>query len=151
SQHGPIPSLSRPRVSARAPHNSDTKRSHCCSGKVRGKHMKPPTHPATPEEIMAFLDGELSGVEAQAVSSHIASCADCSRLAEEFRGTSGAISRWSIPSVPAKLEYAVADEVKQTFPCLGERKVGGGRSLRPWFIALGSLAALALLFFVTTP
>src|SRR5262245_41893100 len=113
--------------------------------------MKLPTHPTAPEKIMALLDGELSEVEAQAVSSHVAGCTDCSRLAEEFRGTSGALSRWSIPLVPTKLEHAVADEVKKTFPRHGEREVDEGRPLRPWFIGLGSLAALALLFSVATP
>ena len=113
--------------------------------------MKLPTHPTAPEEIMAFLDGELSEAEAQVVSSHIAHCTDCSRLAEEFRGTSGALSRWSIPSVSAKLDNAVADAVEKTFPSHGAREVDEGRSLRPWIIGLASLAALALLFSVATP
>src|SRR5215467_3720320 len=113
--------------------------------------MKLPTHSTGPEEIMAFLDGELSGAEAQAVSSHLTSCTDCSRLAEELRGTSGVVSRWSIPRVPAKLEHAVADEVTKTFSRRAESEVHGSHSVRPWFIGLGSAAALALLFSVATP
>jgi anti-sigma factor RsiW len=66
-------------------------------------------HPVAPEEVMAFLDGELSGAEAQAVSAHLDYCAECTILSQQFRGTSQALAGWHVPAVPAKLEQTVRD------------------------------------------
>ena len=55
--------------------------------------MNTTAHPVAPEEVMAFLDGELSAAEAQAVSTHLDRCAECGALAEQFRSTSLSLSR----------------------------------------------------------
>ncbi|MES2391071.1 MAG: DUF4349 domain-containing protein [Acidobacteriota bacterium] len=39
----------------------------------------------TPFYVMAFVDGELSPTEAQAVAQHLTTCPDCTRLAEDLR------------------------------------------------------------------
>jgi hypothetical protein len=65
-------------------------------------------HSVAPEEIMAFLDGELSAVEAQTVSAHLKDCAQCAMVAEQFRATSEMLSRWDVESAPAALEDLVA-------------------------------------------
>jgi hypothetical protein len=72
------------------------------------------THPVAHEEVMAFLDGELSAADAQAISAHLDHCAECANLAEQFRSTSQALSRWRVPSVPAKLEQSVRDLADKT-------------------------------------
>jgi anti-sigma factor RsiW len=54
-------------------------------------------HPVAPEEVMAFLDGELSGAEAQAVSAHLDHCAECTTLSQQFRGTSQALAAGTCP------------------------------------------------------
>jgi hypothetical protein len=66
-------------------------------------------HPMAPEEVMAFLDGELSAAEGQAVSAHIERCADCAKLAEQFRSTSQSLARWNVEAIPVKLEKSIAD------------------------------------------
>src|SRR5579864_3642166 len=66
-------------------------------------------HPVAPEEVMAFLDGELSAAEVQAVSAHIEHCADCAKLAEQFRSTSQSLARWNVEAIPVKLEKFIAD------------------------------------------
>src|SRR5579864_7346260 len=66
-------------------------------------------HPVAPEEIMAFLDSELSAAEAQAVSAHIERCADCAKLAEQFRSTSQSLARWNVEAIPGKLDKSIAD------------------------------------------
>jgi anti-sigma factor RsiW len=65
------------------------------------------THSVAPEEIMAFLDGELSAVEAQTMSAHLKDCAQCALVAEQFRATSEMLSRWEVEAVPAVLEESV--------------------------------------------
>jgi hypothetical protein len=49
----------------------------------------------TPEEIMAFLDGELSAADAQALAAHLDTCAECSRVAGQFRKASQELKGWT--------------------------------------------------------
>lgn len=65
------------------------------------------THPVAPEEIMAFVDGELPSREIEAISAHIDTCAECSKLAEQLRGTSLSISVWSVPAIPTNVEHSI--------------------------------------------
>ena len=65
----------------------------------------------SPEELMAFLDGEMSAAEAKAVSSHVDDCAECAKLVDQLRRTSQELSAWKVPSVPAKLEKSISEFV----------------------------------------
>jgi hypothetical protein len=65
------------------------------------------THPVSPENVMALLDGELSSAEAQSVSAHIEQCAECAGIAEQFRGVSLAMSGWTVPDAPVSLQETV--------------------------------------------
>ncbi len=69
--------------------------------------MNTTSHPVAPEEIMALLDGELTAAEAHAISAHLAACAECADLAEQFRGTSQWLSHWEVEAVPARVEAFV--------------------------------------------
>jgi hypothetical protein len=57
--------------------------------------MNATAHTLTPEEIMAFLDGELPALDAQAVAAHLESCAACSRVAGQFRQASQELKSWA--------------------------------------------------------
>jgi hypothetical protein len=113
--------------------------------------MSTTAHPVAPEEVMAFLDGELSAADAQAISAHLDRCAECSALAAQFRSTSGSLSDWNVQAVPAKLEDSVRDLAAKT--CAG-LKIGKANffvrasfwTWRQW--ALGSGGTLAALLFV---
>jgi len=72
------------------------------------------THPFTPEEIMAFVDGELSADRAQSVSAHVETCAECQEVMASLRSTSGALSNWTADSVSARLENWVLDKSHAT-------------------------------------
>jgi type IV pilus assembly protein PilA len=65
--------------------------------------MSTTTHPFTPEEIMAFVDGELSTDCAQSLSTHIDQCAECTVLAIELRGLSRQMPSWEVEIVPDSL------------------------------------------------
>jgi hypothetical protein len=70
--------------------------------------MNTTAHPVAPEEIMALLDGELASAEAQSVSAHLAECAECAAVAEQFRGVSQAVSGWQVPEAPSNVDEAIA-------------------------------------------
>jgi hypothetical protein len=113
--------------------------------------MSTTAHPVAPEEVMTFLDGELSAADAQAISAHLDRCAECSALAAQFRSTSGSLSAWNVQAVPATLEDSVRDLAAKT--CSG-LKIGNANlfvrasfwTWRQW--ALGSGGTLAALLFV---
>jgi len=106
---------------------------------------------SAPEEVMAFLDGELVVAEARLVAAHLEHCAECAALADQFRSTSQMLSRWDVEPVPLRLSDAVgslatsnARDHKST-----ERKrsfLWRGRSL---VMAGGGLAVVALLVSVS--
>jgi anti-sigma factor RsiW len=50
--------------------------------------MSTTTHAFAPEEIMAFVDGELSADRAQSPSAHFDQCSECQQVAETIRSTS---------------------------------------------------------------
>jgi hypothetical protein len=62
---------------------------------------------------MAFLDGELSYAEAQAVSSHLEDCAECAGIAEQFRNLSRSLSAWEIPVISANLDEPVREAAEK--------------------------------------
>jgi hypothetical protein len=76
--------------------------------------MNTTAHPVVPEEVMAFLDGELSAAEAQAISAHLDGCAECGALAQRLRSTSLSLSRWNVEAVPVKLDDSVAGAEAKT-------------------------------------
>ena len=69
--------------------------------------MNTAEHSVAPEEVMAFLDGELSAADARAMAQHLAQCTECALVAEELRGTSRTLSQWSVPAVPHGVEEVV--------------------------------------------
>jgi anti-sigma factor RsiW len=112
--------------------------------------MNTTAHPIVPEEVMAFLDGELSAADAQAISAHLDRCAECSALVEQFRSTSLSLSRWNVEPVPVKLEESITDLAAKTYSGLeiGKANLLIRASLwtwKQWTVGLGAAAAALLL------
>jgi hypothetical protein len=114
-------------------------------------------HPVAPEEVMAFVDGELSAAKAQAISAHLDGCAECNALAEQFRSTSLSLSNWNVQAVPMKLEDSVTDLAAKT--CSG-LKIGNANlfirasfwTRKQWALGSGgTLAALLLVLAIFLP
>lgn len=70
--------------------------------------MNTAEHSVAPEEVMAFLDGELSAADARAMAVHLAQCTECALVVEELRGTSRTLSQWGVPAVPGAVEEVVS-------------------------------------------
>lgn len=111
--------------------------------------MNTAAHPVAPEDLMSLFDGELPASEAQAVSSHLAHCAECTGLAEQFRSTSQRLSHWTVPTIPATIENPITaiaagsisiHKAAKLSPLLPSRG-----NWKPWAICGGGVFATALL------
>ncbi|SRR6266404_1984499 len=112
--------------------------------------MNTATHPVAPEEVMAFLDGELPTAQAQSVFDHVKHCADCSNLASQFGDTKHRLASWKVESLPAHVESAVCQCGEQRASRLknsSSRWILGIRTGFGWKPLLAfSLAAVAALY-----
>jgi anti-sigma factor RsiW len=71
--------------------------------------MNTTAHTVSPEELMAFLDGELSGSAAESVAAHLAECEECAGIVTQFRNTSQSLSLWTVPAPPDEMESAIKE------------------------------------------
>jgi len=112
------------------------------------------THPVEPEELMAYLDGELPSDRAAAAAAHLGECAECRAVVSGLRGVSQALKAWDVGSDDSRVPPAVAVALEE-----GARKAG--RVLAPlaaWRVGLrrrwqsaawiGASAAIALFAYV---
>jgi hypothetical protein len=60
-------------------------------------------HPVNPEELMAYVDGELPVERSALVHAHLSDCDACQRLSGELRGVSRDLSRWRVEDTPKTL------------------------------------------------
>src|SRR4051812_26086410 len=59
------------------------------------------THSPTPEEVMAYLDGEETPMPRAQMEAHLAGCETCQSVAEDLRGVSAHAKAWIVPDAPA--------------------------------------------------
>jgi len=60
-------------------------------------------HSPTPEEVMAYLDGETPREERDRMEAHLASCETCREVAEDLRSVSRETAAWEVDSPPSTL------------------------------------------------
>jgi uncharacterized protein DUF4349/putative zinc finger protein len=110
--------------------------------------MNPTAHPFSKEEIMAFVDGQLSEEQSFVVSAHLDSCPDCSLLAADLRRTSQQVSGWRVELLPERISQEVSSAAAREF---ASRKVRKGRpfSVVGWSIA--AMCATLLFLAIATP
>jgi Domain of unknown function (DUF4349)/Putative zinc-finger len=106
-------------------------------------------HVVTPEEIMAYHDGELSAERAETVAAHLHSCPDCQDMSGVILEASEVLASWKIaPAAPdasfeRRLSEMAAGSSAAKRPWIRSRFViFGGR--HPFLSGLGSMAAIAL-------
>jgi Domain of unknown function (DUF4349)/Putative zinc-finger len=114
-------------------------------------------HPVAPEEVMAFLDGELSAAEARTVSTHIEHCTDCAKIVEQFQRTSHSLGEWKVDPVPMKLEKSVRDSIArvESGAKIGKASLfirGSFWTWKQWAVASGgALAVVVLVLAISVP
>jgi hypothetical protein len=115
-------------------------------------------HAFEPEEVMAYLDGELEPRRAAALAGHLEHCAGCQALANQFRQVSERLLGFQVEPPSTKLQDAVREAVasheypKESAPG-AERKMPG-RWSRLWvgpggWVLAGALAVLIAVFLGT--
>lgn len=108
-------------------------------------------HIFTPEDIMVFLDGELSAAESRTIAAHLEGCAECAGIDDQFRATAQALAAWTIPASPETFDSAILEKSIQTAAHLREERPAltqsGFSSWHRWALG-GACAVTALLFFV---
>jgi hypothetical protein len=119
--------------------------------------MNKTIHPIEPEELMAYLDGELSNDKAAVAAAHLSECGECREVVTELRGVSQALKAWDVGSadstvssaISAALEEGTRNQGKAPIPSQARIEVFRHR----WHPVawIGALAAIALLAFVASP
>lgn len=104
--------------------------------------MSTTTHSFSPEEIMAYLDSELSATEAAQVGAHLEECAECRALASELRTTSQTVAGWTIEPVPASIAEAL--EQRHSLPKPTGHRTSWNSAPRPFWASLKFGAAVAI-------
>jgi len=69
------------------------------------------THPFELEEVMAYLDGEISADRASEIAQHMQQCGECRELAVDFRNLSRELSAWEIEASPERLTNEMNAEI----------------------------------------
>jgi hypothetical protein len=116
-------------------------------------------HAFEPEEVMAYLDGELEPRRAAALAGHLDHCADCQALANQFRQVSERMLGFQVGPPSAKLQDAVHAALdsheypKESAP--GAVRKIPGRWSRLWvgptgWVLAGAMAVLIAVFMGTT-
>jgi hypothetical protein len=62
-------------------------------------------HPVSPEELMAFLDGELPSDRAEFLSHHFEDCAACKEAVGSQRAFSTSLTSWTVPEASANSQF----------------------------------------------
>ena len=74
-------------------------------------------HPIEPEELMAYLDGELPTDRATGALSHLEHCPECQTLAADLRGVSRKLIAWEIASpevgLPPEIDAALGERLQK--------------------------------------
>lgn len=124
--------------------------------------MRAESHEFQPDEVMAYLDGEVTGERALALADHLEHCPDCSSLANDFCAVSQQLALWKVeasplvqtPSdlhaeVPAALEAEMVcaefpEGVPRSYETAAFSLTGGALFRRPWVWALAGVGALVV-------
>jgi anti-sigma factor RsiW len=109
------------------------------------------THPIEPEEVMAYLDGELAADRAAIAAAHLGECAECQGLVAELRNISQNLNTWKVDPPESAIPPTVAAALTENRPQL--RNVSWWRnrswrellSLRSPIIASTGVAVVILL------
>jgi hypothetical protein len=112
--------------------------------------MNKTTHPIEPDELMAYLDGELSSDGAAAAAAHLSECGECREVVSILRGVSQSMKDWDIrqseSQIPQAIEIALTEGDHVAKKVVGRRR--GWRSVfrdvKPALAWVGVLAALVL-------
>ena len=109
------------------------------------------SHPIEPEELMAYLDGELATDRAAETASHLGECAECQGLVSELRSVSHSLKTWKVEPQESETTPAIATALAERRP---ESRIPSSARQRSWrqvldqhwqTVALGAVATILFL------
>jgi anti-sigma factor RsiW len=103
--------------------------------------MNPTAHPVDAEELMAYLDGELTPERAAAVQQHLAGCDRCQQARVDLRGLTHAVAEWQIEDAP---ETFTAPQASLPPPLSVWRRALLGSSRNLTVAVVGAVATVAI-------
>jgi uncharacterized protein DUF4349/putative zinc finger protein len=115
--------------------------------------MNAATHPVAPEELMAFLDGELPAAQTQSVSIHIERCAECQEVLHSLRNTTHSLAGWTVLAAPTSANFE--DRLSAIAPNVSSKTQNPRRLSplmllrRPWVLVPVSLIVVFALWTAT--
>ena len=108
-------------------------------------------HPIEPEELMAYLDGELTADRATATAAHLSACTECQGVVADLRSVSQALHTWEVRPLESAPPAAIETALAERRPKLRSLSPARGRSWRqflgqrwPTVAWVGTLAAILL-------
>src|ERR1700675_3061329 len=113
------------------------------------------SHPIEPEELMAYLDGELTANRATATAAHLGECAECQSIVAGFRDVSHSLKTWKVEppqSEAPAIEAALAEnrpesrQVSRAHRRSWREVLGQRWAILAW---TGAVAAVLLVMFGT--
>jgi Domain of unknown function (DUF4349)/Putative zinc-finger len=75
-------------------------------------------HPIEPEELMAYLDGELTADRATATATHLGECTECQGVVADLRSVSQNLEVWQVEPPNAPTPPAIATALAENRPAL---------------------------------
>lgn len=78
--------------------------------------MNKTIHPIEPEELMAYLDGELTANRATATAAHLAECVGCQSLVAGLRSVSQNLKAWKVEPSESEMSPAIATALAENGP-----------------------------------
>jgi hypothetical protein len=100
------------------------------------------------EDVMAFLDGELTAASELDIRAHLDTCLDCRSLAGDLRAVSHRLAAWSVEPVPATLDARVKQALRASAGQARDRRVWWRRMVDRgaprWSLTLAGAAAAVL-------
>ena len=114
-------------------------------------------HPIEPEELMAYLDGELPLERAAEAAAHLEHCRDCQSIAADLQGVSRRLMAWQVElgrdsEMPPRI-VALLEKGRQEKTSESERQSWGGlihKRWKPVWIGGLAVAGLALLMMASS-
>src|ERR1017187_2297288 len=97
-------------------------------------------HPIEQEELMAYLDGELSGDYAGAAAGHLERCRECQSLAADLQGVQRRMMDWQVEPVSHEIGPVLVAALRKSDPPKRHRRI----SRWVWAVAGTAVAALVV-------
>jgi Putative zinc-finger len=104
-------------------------------------------HPIEQEELMAYLDGELSTEQATEALSHLELCLECQTVVADFRGVSQELMAWEVESPEIGIRPEISAALAERFQKRETTKVNWSRlenTVTSRWVWAGTLAVLCV-------